>query len=640
MNKRYKKIKVIQKWLDRCTTWYTYKYGNIPISIYQGACSYAGIIDFEDVLGIIDETVFRNAKEGVLFAEYGWYSSKTKKYILYSDLMEISNWVGYNCTVFNEILKELYNIEIESNIGAIAGEFLNVFLKDFEDYTEKQHIQYEDTDFLEYVSKENDLDIYKCKKKIQDICDESSDISGIVYGNISTASTLYGMDKFRTPKGHGFAAERSNHITDLLKGKKAYLIGDNNEKNGADRIVNGTYIQSKYCKTGSKCISECFENGKFRYITPSGDIMKIEVPLDFYDDAVRALENRIIKGEVPSITNPEDAKNIVCKGSFTYEQAKNIAKFGTVDSIKYDIKNGTIIAIHSTSISASMTFAVSIWNGESFDVSLKKALYSGIRVGGTAYAVTVLSSQLSRTGIEHLFVNSTQKIVEILGPKASTTLINSMRSGTNIYGAAALNSTAKLLRGNIITGIASTIILSSADIVNIFRGKISSKQLFKNVTTTVVSVAGGNAGWTTGATIGATVGSTIPIVGTAVGATVGGILGSFAGSTVSAKAASTVLDSFIEDDAECMLRIIENVFQKMAVDYLLNKNEVENIVNILQYTLNINILRDMFSCKNQNEYAENLLREIVETEVKKRKSIPLIKDTDIIKSLRCLIETL
>lgn len=36
--------------------------------------------------------------------------------------------------------------------------------------------------------------------------------AGITYGNVSNASTNYGMDKFNTPKGHGFAAERANHI--------------------------------------------------------------------------------------------------------------------------------------------------------------------------------------------------------------------------------------------------------------------------------------------------------------------------------------------------------------------------------------------------------------------------------------------
>lgn len=47
--------------------------------------------------------------------------------------------------------------------------------------------------------------------------------------------------------------------------------------------------------------------------------MQIEVPSDKYDDAVRAMKSRIERGEVPGVSNPNEAENIVRKGSFTYE---------------------------------------------------------------------------------------------------------------------------------------------------------------------------------------------------------------------------------------------------------------------------------------------------------------------------------
>ena len=81
-----------------------------------------------------------------------------------------------------------------------------------------------------------------------------AEAAGNVYGNISNAATNYGIDKFSTPRGHGFAAERANHLYDILHGKDSVIAGDNNAKNGADRIVDGVNIQSKYCKTGAKCI--------------------------------------------------------------------------------------------------------------------------------------------------------------------------------------------------------------------------------------------------------------------------------------------------------------------------------------------------------------------------------------------------
>lgn len=82
--------------------------------------------------------------------------------------------------------------------------------------------------------------------------------------------------------------QKMNNMYDNLSGKDAKIVGGSNIKNGADRIVNNTSIQVKYCDSGSKCINECFDNNdSFRYINTDGTPMQIEVPLDKYDDAVR-----------------------------------------------------------------------------------------------------------------------------------------------------------------------------------------------------------------------------------------------------------------------------------------------------------------------------------------------------------------
>ena len=57
-----------------------------------------------------------------------------------------------------------------------------------------------------------------------------AEAAGNVYGNISNAATNYGIDKFSTPRGHGFAAERANHLYDILHGKDSVIAGDNNAK--------------------------------------------------------------------------------------------------------------------------------------------------------------------------------------------------------------------------------------------------------------------------------------------------------------------------------------------------------------------------------------------------------------------------
>lgn len=478
--------------------------------------------------------------------------------------------------------------------------------------------------------------------------------AGVVYGNVSNASTLYGSDKFATPRGHGFAAEQANHLYDKVTNvdffgqNKVQLVGEDLDpqtgkiiKNGADRVANGTNIQTKYCKTGGKCISECFDNGKFRYLNADGTPMQVEVPSDKYEAAVQAMENRIKNGEVPGITDPKDAKKIVRKGHFTYEQAKNIAKAGTVESITFDAANGAIIATSAFGISTVLSFATSVWNGEDFDVAIKNATYTGLKVGGTTFVTAVLSSQLSKAGLNSALVGSSEAIVSIMGPKASAMLVNAFRRGTNlIYGAAAMKSAAKLLRGNAITGAVSVVVLSSVDVVNIFQGRISGKQLFKNVTNTAASVAGGTAGWVGGATLGATIGSAIPIIGTAVGGFVGGLLGSFAAGAASNKVSNAVLGAFIEDDADEMVRIIEKVFQELAVDYLLSKKEAEAVIDALKDSLTGGTLKDMYASSNRKNFARRLLIGSVEREVKKRKRIVMPSDESMQKGLREVLEEL
>lgn len=476
-------------------------------------------------------------------------------------------------------------------------------------------------------------------------------IGGNIYGNISNASSIYGTDKFATPKGHGFAAEQANHLYDKIA--NADFFGQNNikmvgedidpktgriVKNGADRIVNGTNIQTKYCNTGSKCISECFENGRFRYLNPDGTPMQVEVPSDKYDAAIQAMEKRINNKEIPGVTDPQEAKKIIRKGHFTYEQAKNIAKAGTVESIAFDAVNGGIIATSAFGISTVLSFAVSVWNGEEFDVAIKNATYTGLKVGGTTFITAVLASQLSKAGLNSALVSSSETIVSIMGPKASAMLVNAFRSGTNIYGAAAMKSAAKMLRGNAITGAVSVVVLSSVDVVNIFSGRISGKQLFKNVTNTVSTVAGGTAGWVGGATAGAAVGSVVPIVGTAIGGFIGGLVGSFAAGAASNKISNAVLGAFIEDDAEEMVRIIEKVFQKMAAEYLLNQKEAENIVDKLKGDLSGGTLKDMFASSDRKKFASNLLCGHIEKEVKMRKIIVMPTDQKMQRSLRKVLE--
>lgn len=460
-------------------------------------------------------------------------------------------------------------------------------------------------------------------------------LPGIVNGIELNTVNNYAEEKFHGERGHGFAAERANNLYDKFTGNDAQILGDDNAKNGADRIVNGANIQSKYCKTGSKCIQECFENGAFRYYNSDGSPMQIEVPSDKYEDALKAMQNRIDKGQIKGVTNAED---VVKKGHFTYEQAKNLAKAGTIESLKYDAANGIVTAAYSAGISVAITFWGSYRNGKSFDDALCEAIGAGIQVGGIAFAGAVLSGQFTKAGLNAALVSSSDALVSAIGSKASAQLVNAFRSGTNIYGAAAMKSASKLLRSNAITGIATVLVLSSGDILNIFRGRISAAQLFKNVVNTGAGVAGGVGGWSAGASVGASIGSFIPGPGTAIGGFVGGLFGALVGGSAASKVSTAVTNGLIEDDSKEMVRILEEEYQKIAVNYLLNTEEANNVADRLKENVNGNTLKDMYASGNRSAFAYKLIEKNTMPVVNKRQKVHLPSTSQLTNGLRIVLE--
>ena len=462
-------------------SWDKYYYPNIPEKITRCATfDFMCWEDDDDILAVVDTTLSHVCDEGLVFTtealhyKNGNDSPESFEYDEIESMRVIPHWYGDDLEIdtgYDRIIGATYYKK--KLLMSLLGEICAVVRDTSDDYDD-------DDD-------EDDVDLWS-----DDEDSSGSDIAGTVYGNVSAASTSYGYDKFATPQGHGFAAEKANHMWDKLRGLKAKILGDDNAPNGADRSVDGVLIQSKYCMSGQKCINECFTRwGRFRYYAPDGSPMQIEVPADMYDEAVAAMQDKIRHGKIKGVTDPAKAKDIVRQGHYTYQQAKNIACAGNIDSIKFDAQNGVVIGMYSGGISAAISFAVSVWNGEDFDDAVINAGMSFLKVGGTTAVTSLCASQLARTSLNSALVGTTDAIVSAIGPKASAVLVNAFRSGTNIYGAAAMKSASKLLRGNIITAAISTAILSSFDIANLFMGRISGKQLFKNFMTTAAGVGGG-----------------------------------------------------------------------------------------------------------------------------------------------------
>lgn len=615
------KTELMRNYLGEISTSTTYYFKDeIPKKKIDHAINkFAFGMDRETIIGFYDTTLTGSGKAGYIFTDDKIYYQETMekpKKLWYDDIKSLE--------LYNMEKKDCDRTLVATLFDGETVRFTSIFLNK--------------TPLKQFLEKMRTFDSDFQKKHVvierEKSNNQKAESAGLGIGAFKTVNNQFEEEKFHAQQGHGFAAERANNLYDNLTGHDAKIVGDDNAKNGADRIVDGVYIQSKYCATGTRCVNECFEEdgkGTFRYMI-DGKPMQIEVPSDKYDEAVRAMEEKIRRGQVQGVSDPTEAKNIVRKGHFTYAQAKNIAKAGTVESITYDAVNGAIIASSAFGLTALITLATSVWGGEEFDDALKKATYSGIKVGGTAFITSILAAQLSKAGLNSMLVGSSETFVAMIGPKASAVIINAFRVGSKpIYGATAMKSAAKLFRSNTITAGITFVVLSSFDVANIFRGRISGKQLFKNMTETAATVGGGTGGWIAGAAAGTAV---LPGVGTVIG----GVVGSLAGGALAGKAANSVVGTFIEDDAEKMVNIIQDTFTDIASEYLLNNKEAEKSIDKLRDKLDGKTLKNMYASDNKGKYARNLLIPIVENEVSKREKINKVTNDQMKNSLIVVLE--
>lgn len=571
----------------------------------------------------------------------------------------------------NALLSVKKTEEVENTINELLKNLINKYPKDYqvkelEKFTLKKEIFLDfllelkleyptDIDIISLIginameeSEEKSIAIDKLLKKLKDKYSNNIKLLNIVgYSNGIIMSGISISDNYRMYQGamkHGYAGENVNNLYDNILGKNAKIVGADNAKNGPDRSVDGNLIQTKFCSSGRSCINQCFDkNGNFKYIDNLGKPMKIEVPKDKYEEAIRVMREKIEAGKIPNVSDPNKANEIVKQSPFTYNQAKNIAKFGTIESLTFDAVEGVKIAGTTMIITSAISFAYSIWSGEKYEEALKSACVNGIKVGGITWVSNIAAKQMARTGVMKAGLKSgSDYIVKAMGSKTAAKIVNSLRIGsTPIYGGAAINSLSKMLRGNVITGIATTIVLSSADVFRFFNGNVSGAQLGKNITKTGVGVAGGTAGWVGGAATGAALGSFVPIIGTGIGGFIGGVTGAFLGGGAAQKVADIILDDWLEikDDIEIMLDILNKVFGELAFEYLLSEKEIEIIIGELKSLDLKSKMMDMYASSNRQEYARKLLKTLIEEEVKSRKKVKLPKDQDLLEEIKKLYDT-
>lgn len=440
------------------------------------------------------------------------------------------------------------------------------------------------------------------------------------------------LTRFHGHQGHGFAAEQVNDLLDKAHGRKAAILGDDNAKNGADRMVDGRLIQTKYCQTAKASIEAGFRNGQYRYVDGKGQPMQLEVPSDQYEEAVKIMREKIAGGHVPGVTDPREAESLVRRGQVDYRTACRIAKAGTVESLLFDAAHGAMIGTSAFGISAAIVFAKAIWDGKPVETALDEALRAGISSGGTAFLASVVTDQVARTGLAQMLMKPSIELVKAMPPSVRQALVNLFRNGPSIYGAAATKNLAKLLRTNLVAQAAMTLVLSADSIASFVRGRISGPQLFKEVTSVAGGLEGGVLGGALAAwAIGAS-GGLLAKVAIAVGTVAGGALGG--------RLTRSAVGTFVEDDAVKLVAIVNDRLTRLAQEYLLSEEELSLVTEDLRKQLVKDQLLAMYAAKDREAFADALLTRSIEGVIRFRARISMPTEAEAAERIPALLEGL
>lgn len=511
--------------------------------------------------------------------------------IRYADMNKVTlkqNQISLPIATVNQIVSEIINNQISL---AIYKNYIN------------------DTSTMP----DDDVDYDDILKDADKNFKRSNNSNGINFAttNAGTFSSIDGImdkvsdlgDRMNGAQGHGFAAEYANDTIDRITGKNAKIVGNDNAKNGADRVVNGINIQTKYCKTASDSVGAAFENGHAKYINPeNGKMMVIEVPRDQYTEAIKSMAKRIDKGEVPGETNPDNAYKYVKKGKVTYTQSVNIAKAGTIDSLAIDLATGALECLAPGGVTALITFAMQIWNGAEPKEAAKSSIIVGLKVIGKGAIIYTVIEQLARDNADFGFklINNIHYGIQSQSSKLASSISNSSLANTGFGQKMGLKGmTGKtVIRGGVIF-----VVSYGPDIARALVGRISPKQLFKNASVTTAGMIGARV-------IGQTI-IPIPIVGSIIGGAVTGFV------------AKKVLDQFIEDDAVKMYQLLREEFIDVVMLSGLTSDEFNQVVTIVFENKKLDkILRDMYAYGDSRAYArENIVSVAVISVLQKREKI-------------------
>lgn len=447
--------------------------------------------------------------------------------------------------------------------------------------------------------------------------------------------------------GHGEMAEEAINKLDRMHGMNAVITGRDNAKNGADRLVDGVWIQTKYYKTAQGSIDAAFDPQThiYRYMNADGTPMQLEVPKDQYETILHKFEKRIADGKVRGVTDPKEAQNIVRKGRLTYQQAVNLTKPGTIESLAYDAATGVVVCSCAFGISFLSAAYSAYRENKDINASIQAGVVAGAEVFGLTFIQHMLTNQLARTGLAQVLIAPTQHLTaNIIGYRGSATIVNGIRALTGksaIHGAAASKHLAKIMRNNVITSAISFAVFSIPDTMRMADKKISTAQYTKNMVTLASSMLGAAAG-SVGAGIAAA--KVASAAGTAVSPGVGtviGFAGGMVGGVVGSLAVKSAADIFYEDDAIRIGRFFNAMISCLCSEYLLNEAEIDELIENLNQTSSDdmkNLIMDVVKSGQQEQTVRDFLQPRFEAITAKRAHFALPSDMQVDAALTEIVD--
>lgn len=404
-------------------------------------------------------------------------------------------------------------------------------------------------------------------------------------------------------------------------------------------------IQCKYCKQAYNSVDACFKKNSqtgtksFRYYDLNGYAMKVEVPADQYTQAIEYMKIRIKDGQVPGVSDPNAAYDIIRKGKLTYNQALNLAKAGTIESITFDAYTGAVNCVSVFGISAVVSFAQTYWVTKDYKKAAKSAIFTGIQVYGMAFAGGIIASQLSRTGLVSALNPLAMEISKSISPQVAQEIINAFRAIAGkkaIYGAAAQKSFAKFLGSTAITQSVMFIVFSVPDTFKVFNDKISGSQYWKNMTSLFASFTGSIVATTTaGALIGKTSCEKVDKkVGAAIGMGAGVIGGAICGT-----AAKGIGNLIHEDDAVITARLFNSVLLNQFMNNMLTSEEQDSVIKVLdddEKRLR-QLQQDLRKSETQEADIIKYLDPIIKAAIKERSTIGLAAEQEMEENIKSVV---